>query len=429
MTPPVQTRIEAILNDRLESRVEAPLAVAFSGGGDSLALLLIAADWARRHGRRLIALTVDHGLRAESADWARACLSRAEAAGLEHRTLVWRGDKPVTGLPAAARAARHSLLAEATRKVGASVLLMGHTADDRIEGASMRADGSTTPDPRIWAPSPVWPEGRDVFLFRPMLGEQRACLRDWLRERGEVWIEDPANEDLRFARARARKALLQAGPDGRDAPDVSAEPDPARLALPEDCDLLWRAGVLRLAAGADGRAVAAAMLCAAGTARPPRGDRLGRAIAALKAGEVATLAGARAWRDDETILVCRESGELRRRPPADLVLSRGGTGVWDGRFELSLREARDGNPLRVRALAGAASKLPPGERQVLKRLPAAARSALPLVTDGAELWTCPILAASPFVGARALALSRLEAALGHHVREGDVAKCAGPPYL
>src|SRR5205085_8990913 len=70
---------------------------------------------------------------------------------------------------------------------------------------AMREAGATMPDPHEWAPSPAWPEGRGVFLLRPLLGVRRAAIREWLEGRGERWIDDPANEDPRFARARARR--------------------------------------------------------------------------------------------------------------------------------------------------------------------------------------------------------------------------------
>ncbi|MDB5480153.1 MAG: tilS, partial [Caulobacteraceae bacterium] len=101
---------------RLVACDPAPIAVAFSGGGDSLALLLAATTWAEAHGRPILALTVDHGLRPESGAWSRFCRERAAALGVEHRTLAWEGDKPATGVSAAARAARHRLLAEAARE-------------------------------------------------------------------------------------------------------------------------------------------------------------------------------------------------------------------------------------------------------------------------------------------------------------------------
>ncbi|MBU2382855.1 MAG: PP-loop family protein, partial [Alphaproteobacteria bacterium] len=98
-------RVRARLDARLCRTVEAPLAVALSGGGDSVALLALVADWARANGRRVLALTVDHGLNAGSRDWARRCETVARAAGADWRDLRWTGDKPGTGLPAAARAA------------------------------------------------------------------------------------------------------------------------------------------------------------------------------------------------------------------------------------------------------------------------------------------------------------------------------------
>src|SRR5262249_47542723 len=159
------------------------------------------------------------------------------------------GAKPSTGLPAAARAARHGLLADAARALGAQVLLMAHTADDVAEARAMRAAGATTPEPREWAPSPAWPPGRGSFLLRPLLGVGPAAIRDWLRARGEPWTEDRANADPRYARARVRQA-------GVAPVEPAAEPPPLDGA---DADGF---GVVTLARDAPVELVAIACVCA-----------------------------------------------------------------------------------------------------------------------------------------------------------------------
>ncbi|ATQ41404.1 tRNA lysidine(34) synthetase TilS [Caulobacter mirabilis] len=384
------------LDRRLRRSCAAPLAVAFSGGGDSLALLLAARAWADAHGRRLLVLTVDHGLNPDSTAWTERCALTAERLGLAFRALRWERDKPATGLPAAARAARHALLAEAAREAGARVVLMGHTADDLREAAAMRDEGSTVGDPAEWSPSPVWPAGRGVFLLRPLLAQGRAELRDWLRERGETWIDDPANADVRYARARAR---LQA-PSPPTAPSAAiAPPVYATLA----------GGALRLERSAASAHVAAACLCAAGTSRPPRGDRLARLVERLRSTDAftATLAGARVEALDDQVLFTREAGEAARGGLAPIRLVPGETAVWDGRFELTAATAA----LTVRPLAGLAAGLPAAEQEALRSVPAAARPALPAII-GPEGPSCPILAALPPVRVHALVSPRFEAATG-----------------
>jgi tRNA(Ile)-lysidine synthase len=401
--------VAEVLDQRLRKGTSRPLAVALSGGGDSVALLLAAAAWARGAARPLLVLTVDHRLQDESAAWTESCAERARVLGAAFRALPWTGPKPATGLPAAARAARHALLAEAARQAGSAVVLMGHTADDVLEARAMRAAGATTPEPREWTPSPAWPEGRGVFLLRPLLGLRRAALRDELAARGEAWIDDPANDDPRFARARARRA------GASDAPPPPAAPDTRALALACHAD---PAGVLSLPRadlrGAEPDAarafLGAACLCAAGTTRPPAARRLSRLVADLVSpGAVtATLAGARIEADAETILILREAGERARGGLAPLALAPGQTAVWDGRFEIAADRA-----MEVRPLAGLAARLPAAERQALAAFPAKARPGLPatLGPDGA-----PRLVA---FGApcRPLALERLHAACGLIERE------------
>src|SRR4051794_40595803 len=116
------------------------IVLAVSGGPDSIALMWLAARWRRalKRGPRLIAVTVDHGLRPEAAREAREVRRLAKTLDLPHRTLRWRGVKPQTGVPAAARAARYRLLAEAARASGATHILTAHTRDDQAETLLMR---------------------------------------------------------------------------------------------------------------------------------------------------------------------------------------------------------------------------------------------------------------------------------------------------
>lgn len=392
----------AALDRRLDSASTAPLAVGFSGGGDSLFLLKVVLDWARPLGRPVLALVVDHGLQPDSERWTAEAVAKARGLGAEAQALAWTGAKPTTGLPAAARRARHALLANAARAAGARVLLLGHTASDLAEAAAMRAEGSTVSDPREWAPSPVWPEGRGVFVSRPLLSLTRAEIRRALAAQDETWLDDPANDDLRYARARARAAGA-----GKAFP---AETRPlAPPAFTADA-----AGTLRLPRDVAVPHLAAALLCAAGTERPPRGARLTRLVERLRSGETfaATLAGARI-EAGEDVLVRRDAGETARGGLAPLALAPGETGVWDGRWEVSAGDAA----LTVTALKGRAAGLSPDQRAILAGVPAPARPSLPLILrHGAAPFLAPLdgpgLAVEGGARVRSLVLDRFKAAVG-----------------
>ncbi|WP_293385439.1 tRNA lysidine(34) synthetase TilS [Phenylobacterium sp.] len=334
--PDLRRTVGEVLDRRLLRDTPRPIAVALSGGGDSLALLLAAADWAAAVRRPLLVLTVDHGLRPESAHWTATCATTAARLGAAFQALAWTGDKPASGLPAAARGARHALLADAAREAGARVILMGHTADDMLEAGRMRAEGSTTPTPREWSPSPAWPQGRGLFLLRPLLGTRRAEIRAWLTGRGEAWIDDPANEDMAYARARARRDLPAA------APPAAAEPASAK-ALAEACQADATGGLAisraALAAADDAarlRFLSAVCLCAAGTSHPPARARVKALARRIADGEgfTASLAGARVEADESEVRFRREAGEAARGGLSPLRLAAGERAVWDGRFEV-----------------------------------------------------------------------------------------------
>jgi len=391
--------------ERLNGPDRPPVCVALSGGGDSLSLLHLAKVWADRAGRSLVALTIDHGLHPDSGAWSRFAAGRAGRLGVTHRTLSWLGDKPSTGLPAAARNARHALLAQAARAIGARVILMGHTVDDLIEAEVMRRMGASAPSPRLWSPSPAWPQGREVFLLRPLLAHRRADLRALLAGLGESWIDDPANDDPRFTRTLARRQL--GGCSGEPASPDELTPPAGWRAIRQGLggELTAPREVL---AAAPRRLIGAMALCAAGTTRPPTPASLDRIAERLAGGDfTCSLAGARIEGRGERILFCREPGEAARGDlqPADLPL---GESVFDGRFLITAR--RPG--YRIVALRGHAPQLPPAERNRLKAIPAAARGALPArVAPSGEI-SCPILAPNQGVGAAPLGLARLHAALG-----------------
>lgn len=403
---PLQARIDGHLDARLERGARRPVALGLSGGSDSLALLHLAAGWCARAGRPLLALTVDHGLSPESAGWTARAGRMAEEAGAAWRGLAWSGPKPATGVSAAARRARHALLAQAAREAGAAAVLLAHTADDRAEEAALRAgDAPAIGRLRAWAPSPVWPEGRGVFLLRPLLETGRGELRTWLAARGLTWLEDPANADARFARARVRAA----GPHP-PAPS-SVEPPPGFGRAEADGRVRLPRAALLDGAPAARRSLRAALACAAGGEAAVRGEALDRLLArvAAEVSGAATLGGARLlWEADEALAV-REPG---RRPPPDLPLSPHSPAVWDGRFEAGAAEGG----WSVGAARGRLARLSTTDRPTLAALPPAARSAHPVLLRAAE-----VRLADPAVRLSPLAPARFDAAVGRVRREADLA--------
>ena len=363
--------LNRILMRRLDG--DGPLGVAVSGGGDSVALLYRLAEWGRRP---LHVFCVDHGLNPASPAWTRDVAVHARRTGAAFTALRWAGPKPATGLSAAARLARHRLLADAARAAGIRVLCLAHTQDDIREAAWMRAQGSNVTAPAEWSPSPVWPQGRGIFLLRPLLGEGRDSLRDDLTARKIAWIDDPANANPASLRARARSA-------GK----TDIVPSEPTAIAPESFEALldrqW-AGLGLIALRHDVLAglslpmarkiVAAAVVCAGGGDRLPRGDSVEALLAEPVLARPRTLCGARIWSSAGRLLVVREAGDIGRQGHGDLQLAPGAEAVWDGRYALRAAAAAG----RVAASSGVRSRLSEADAAALRRLPAAVRGILPV---------------------------------------------------
>jgi tRNA(Ile)-lysidine synthase len=188
------------------------LAVAVSGGPDSMALALLAAEWARSRGGEVLALVADHGLRPESAGEAALTLRRLAARGIAGRLLRLTGLPRGPALAERARHARHAALAEACRAAGIVHLLFGHHAADQAETLLMRRlQGSGAAG---LAGMAAMRETDCLRLLRPLLTLPTGRLRATLWAAGVEWIEDPSNRDCTTLRARLRAGLVDPGGGG-----------------------------------------------------------------------------------------------------------------------------------------------------------------------------------------------------------------------
>lgn len=377
------------------------LAVAVSGGADSLCLALLAADWARARGGRVTGLIVDHRLRPDSGVEAARVAGWLAARGIGHAILVWDGAKPDADIQAAARAVRYALLEQWCAARGVLHLLLGHHRDDQAETLLLRLGRGSGVD-GLAAMAPI-AERFSLRLLRPLLPVPRARLAATLAAAGQEWIEDPSNRNPAFARARLRARLPELAAEGlsperlvatarrmaraADALDGAVAELAARkveffdagyalaapdifTGIPEEIGLRLLARLVRAVGGAE---------------HPPREERTEALYGRLHSGlnAAATLAGCRVapWRG--RLLFCREAG--RMAPP--LALEPGAEMVWDGRFRLAI--AADGPPgLRVGALGNGA---PEAVRRLLVPFPAAVRPTLPAFYDVQGLCVVPHL--------------------------------------
>lgn len=328
---------------RLFSDIDASqgLVFAVSGGGDSLALLLLAHEFFAAGPAPFLAVTVDHRLRPESAGEAAHVAAFCHARGIAHRTLVWEGDKPQSGVSAAAREARYELLARAAADFGAKIILTGHTLDDQAETLAMRASRGGGAGLAGMAKATLF-DGR-VWIVRPLLSQRRQALRDWLSACGTAWIDDPGNVNPAYERVRVRQSLSEA--EITTLAGQAAAAGVARTILSAAAAQLVdrfmtrpAPGLYRLERGlfspdeseAGVLALRAVLATVGGTPRLPDLARSRTLFFRLAAGKPlrATLS--------RTLVDARPAGIFLHREARDLprLVSDGGTAVWDGRFRI-----------------------------------------------------------------------------------------------
>ena len=383
------------------------VAVAVSGGSDSLALCLLADRWAQARGGTVFALTVDHGLRPEAGAEAAQVRRWLAARAISHRTLQWTGARRTGATQAEARAARFALLTGWCRRTGVLHLLLGHQREDQAETALQRlVHGSGIEGLAAMAPVrlAMEPDGRGVRLLRPLLSVPRDALAATLAHWNQPWIDDPSNRDTRHARPRLAAALAQLGSEGLSAARLARVAERAaddRAALDRLCTDLLAGGahpapagfvtldlkVLRRAPPALAlRALGRVVTTVSGTPHPPRLERLERLGRRLLDDSVkaTTLGGCRLIvQRNERVVVCREPAAASEV----LSLEPGDSALWDRRFVVSLGRSAEPGRFLVRRLGtdglaqARATARAAGAPLRTDCVPAPARPALPALFD------------------------------------------------
>jgi tRNA(Ile)-lysidine synthase len=372
--------------------------LAVSGGADSLALMLLAHEWARSapSAPRLFVYTVDHGLRPEAEGETAFVMHEATRLGLAARTLKWIGTKPSVGLQEAARQARYRLIGDAMRADGIHLLLTAHHRDDQAETVLMRlAHGSGLEGLRGMTPIA---EVEGVRVFRPLLGVGSDDLRAIVAAAGLTPVADPSNVDHHYERVRWRQALPPLAALGLDSGQLAqfarraGEADAALAQWAERAfgelvvvDALGAARLDRRTLLALPRAVGLKVLgraiALAGGGQRPRAlgaiERLHDRLAAEPAFAGATLLGTALRQRGETLWISREPG---RSSAAPTMIGASQTLLWDRRFTIA--NGAGNGPISVR-MARELSRAQ-AERLLGRVLiaPAAAIKAAPLITNG-----------------------------------------------
>ena len=365
-----------------------PVALAVSGGADSVALLHLVHRWMRSSNisntsadgfDSAVVLTVDHRLRPESSAEARWVADLAQRLGFRHESLVWQGEKPVTGIQDAARTARYRLLGEFVAREGLGrAAVTAHHQDDQAETLLMRLARGSGLDGLAGMRRRSQSGG--LTLVRPLLGVPKARLLATLTSAGEPWLEDPGNDSDRFERVRWRNAggTLAALGLGNEQIALSARRlARARDALQAAAFDLARQAQLDLHEGAyagldaavfrEGaeelqvRMLARLIARFSGHAVPPSLASVEDLCARLqsRSTETSTLGGCVVSSDGVELQICREMG---REGLAEIALRAGEPRIWDGRFTVSFQGCCETGEITAGALGEA------GWRDVRSRL-------------------------------------------------------------
>jgi len=407
------------------TEVTPHLAIAVSGGPDSMALAVLSQEWASARGGEVIGLIVNHGLRPEAGEEAHQVAGWLGDRGIKAQVLTWEGPKPVAGVQAAAREARYQLLIEECTSLKLDHLLLAHHQDDQAETFLLRLFRSSGIDGLACMAPMSHPDvgtSTDIQLLRPLLTLPKSRLIATARSRNVLWVEDPSNLSPKFTRVRLRRVLEELAGEGltadrlsvtagrmaraREALDITAQElvdhsvhfDRAgfcRVSLdelrrvPEEISLRALLTLLRWTGGSDS------------VIRLERAERLHAALVGPHDFGGGTLGGCRILTinrpEGPAILVCREVAAARHQ----LRLAPGSRADWDGRFQVAMASECDSPSFESVAVTTPLVRClgDDGWRQISARVsdsakagvPAPARASLPALWDQSGVAAVPLM--------------------------------------
>lgn len=381
--------------DQLMPRPPKRIGVAVSGGGDSVALLCLIAEFAKSQPMEVHAVSIDHGLREAAAEEVRAVTELCGRLGVPHHVEYWQNWNGKGNLMSEARTARYSLIADWATANGVETVALGHTADDQAETLMMRiARGSGVDGLSAMAPRRI---DDGIIWLRPLLRVHRRELRYYLKELGVTWVEDPTNEDRDYERVRMRDALRLLEPLGLTTDtlvDVAHNMRKAREALDWQTFLVARdlakvsfgavaidlAGFRTLPDEIARRLLVRALSWVSGEDYPPRRQSVQHALQAVRDGRNHTLDGCQIMREPKLIWVARELNAVR-----NTICEVGD--VWDNRWYLNGPE--DDPDFEVKALGE--DGLNEIEDWRVHEIPRSVLAVTPSVWNAGELVAAPLL--------------------------------------
>ena len=370
------------------------IGVAVSGGGDSVALLHLAATWSEQTGRAIEAVTVDHRLRADSRAEAEGVAVFCQSLGINHSILDWEREDGAGNLSAAARDGRYALMAQWAKARGVGAIVLGHTLDDSAENFVMRLGRASGLD-GLAEMARVF-ERYGMTWARPLAGCARGNLREYLRRHGVPWVEDPSNDDPAYLRSRVRAALPALAELGVTAPSIQASAAALRASRDalahyvrkeaavhvrqEGGDLLIAQDIgANVPRDVVRRITLAALQWVGGRNYAPRRSFTGVLSDDLGAQERLTVGGC---------LIMRRKGAYRITREFDAVkgLVSAGDALWDGRWRLNGPQEAG---LEVRAFGESVNDVPDWRETGVPR---------PTLVASPAVWRGETLVAAPLAG-------------------------------
>lgn len=325
------------------------LGIAVSGGGDSVALLHMLAA----RGKGLRAVTIDHGLRAESADEAAQVAGLCKNLGVQHTILKWENWDKSGNLQDQARQARLRLIADWAGNECITHVALGHTSDDQAETVLLRlARGSGVDGLSGMAAQRM---DDQLTWIRPLLHVSRADLRAYLISNDISWTDDPSNDDLKYDRVKARQALahldgLGVTIDGLVATakrmqDARIALENVTLTLADRCVEVTDAGEVRIDRAIFNtapdelrfRLLSATLKWISGSTYRPRFDSLRGVLARIDTDNGQTLQGCVIRTKANSIVIRREPARVAAPCPLDE--------IWDHRWIVTQTGTQSANKI------------------------------------------------------------------------------------